>query len=49
MGPHLVFSYEKNIETQRLQVGQFSPLDNNVARELDSGISYQGIESQNTV
>ena len=38
MGPHLISIFiRKNIEMQRSQVGQFSPLDNNAAREFDSG------------
>ena len=48
-GSSLSIFIQKNKETQRPQVGQFSPLDNNAAREFDSGLDRREIEGKNTV
>ena len=40
---------QKNKEAQQPQVGQFLPLDNNAAREFDSGLDQREIEGKNTV
>ena len=48
-GSSLSIFIQKNKEAQRPQVGQFSPLDNNAAREFDSGLDRREIEGKNTV
>ena len=47
-GSSLSIFTQKNKEAQRPQVGQFSPLDNNAAREFNSGLDRREIEGKNT-